>query len=244
MAGSSPASAPIVRQLKDRKPPATQARSSARADPSPTSGRLISLPGSAHAVRLGGDDGFGPKAGLGPSHVPGEAARITAILQRKLSCNYNSCMKIDNRLSGILHCLLHMAELGGPATSEWLAQAMRTNPVVIRRLMAGLRDAGFVASEKGHGGGWVLSCALEDITLRDIHEAVGAPKLLAVGHREGSPSCLVEQAVNAALQQAFRKAEAVLLARLGSVTLAALARDFHRRLAASGRSLSEVSHDF
>lgn len=152
-------------------------------------------------------------------------------------------MKRDSRLSGVLHCLLHMAELGRPATSEWLAQAMQTNPVVIRRLMSGLRDAGFVASAKGHGGGWVLSCALQDITLRDIHEAVGAPALLAVGHREESPGCLVEQAVNAALGQAYREAEALLLERLGTVTLAALSRDFHQRLHASGRQLHEVSHD-
>lgn len=136
-----------------------------------------------------------------------------------------------------------MAELGRPVTSEWLARAMMTNPVVIRRLMAGLRDAGFVTSAKGHGGGWVLSCSPQHITLRDIHEAVGAPDLLAVGHREESPGCLVEQAVNAALEQAYRDAEAVLLARLGSVTLAALARDFHLRLAASGRTLGEVSHE-
>jgi DNA-binding IscR family transcriptional regulator len=152
-------------------------------------------------------------------------------------------MKRDSRLSGVLHCLLHMAELDRPATSEWLAQAMMTNPVVVRRLMAGLRDAGFVASAKGHGGGWVLSCSLEHITLRDVHEAVGAPALLAVGHREESPGCLVEQAVNAALGQAYRDAEAVLLARLGGVTLAALSRDFHRRLAAAGRPVREVSHD-
>lgn len=151
-------------------------------------------------------------------------------------------MKRDSRLSGILHCLLHLAEMGEPATSEWLAQAMQTNPVVVRRLMAGLRDAGFVASAKGHGGGWVLSCSLEEITLRDIHEAVGAPALLAVGHREESPGCLVEQAVNAALEQAYREAEAVVLERLGAVTVATLSRDFHRRFEASGRHLHQVSH--
>jgi DNA-binding IscR family transcriptional regulator len=152
-------------------------------------------------------------------------------------------MKRDSRLSGVLHCLLHMAELRRPATSDWLALAMKTNPVVIRRVMAGLRDAGFVASAKGHGGGWVLSCALEDITLLDIHQAVGSPELLAVGHREESPGCLVEQAVNAALDQSYRDAEALLIERLGSVTLAALSRDLHQRLAHSGRSLHEGSHD-
>src|SRR3989344_4163059 len=83
-------------------------------------------------------------------------------------------MKRDSRLSNVLHALLHMAELEGPATSEAMAQAMQTNPVVVRRLMAGLRYAGFVSSAKGHGGGWVLSCPLTDITLRDIYEALGA----------------------------------------------------------------------
>ena len=75
-------------------------------------------------------------------------------------------MKRDSRLSNVLHALLHMAEMEGPATSEAMAQAMQTNPVVVRRLMAGLRYAGFVTSAKGHGGGWVLSCPLTDITLR------------------------------------------------------------------------------
>lgn len=152
-------------------------------------------------------------------------------------------MKIDSRLSGILHCLLHMAELGRPATSEMLAAAMRTNPVVVRRVMSGLRDAGLVTSGKGHGGGWVISCPLEQITLRDIHEAIGAPRLLAVGHREAHPGCLVEQAVNNALGTAFQEAEDRLLQELGKVTLAALAKDFHQRFAKSGRDLQDMHHE-
>jgi DNA-binding IscR family transcriptional regulator len=152
-------------------------------------------------------------------------------------------MKRDSRLSGVLHCLLHMAQQNGPMTSERLARAMQTNPVVVRRVMAGLREAGFVASAKGHGGGWVISCPLDDITLRDIHEAVGAPELLAVGHREESPGCLVEQAVNAALGQAYRDAEALLLQRLGDVTLAALSRDVHHRLAACRHPHEVHFHD-
>ena len=49
-------------------------------------------------------------------------------------------MRCDGRLSGVLHVLLHMAEQHGPLTSEVLAKAMDTNPVVIRRIMAGLRE--------------------------------------------------------------------------------------------------------
>ena len=145
-------------------------------------------------------------------------------------------MKRDSRLSGVLHVLLHMAEQNGPVTSEVLAKAMDTNPVVIRRIMAGLRDEGYVQSEKGNGGGWTLACNLSDVTLRDIYAALGSPSLLAIGNRTEAPGCLVEQAVNAALNQAFQNAEALLLARLGEVTLAALSADFHKRLVARGGS--------
>ena len=145
-------------------------------------------------------------------------------------------MKRDSRLSGVLHVLLHMAEQNGPVTSEVLAKAMSTNPVVIRRTMAGLRDGGYVQSEKGHGGGWTLACNLSDVTLRDVYAALGSPSLLAIGNRTEAPGCLVEQAVNAALNQAFENAEALLLARLGEVTLATLSADFHKRLVARGGS--------
>ncbi len=152
-------------------------------------------------------------------------------------------MRRDSRLSGVLHVLLHMAEHDGPVTSDMLAKAMGTNPVVVRRIMAGLRDDGYVRSEKGHGGGWVLARDLAGVTLRDVYEALGRPALFAMGHRTHQPGCLVEQAVNAALDTAFRDAEALLLARLGDVTLARLSADFQARLGARSRSRrTEIAH--
>lgn len=152
-------------------------------------------------------------------------------------------MKRDSRLSGVLHVLLHMAEAGGPTTSDAMARAMATNPVVVRRILAGLRESGFVRSEKGHGGGWTIARPLASITLRDVYEALGAPGLLAMGHRTEAPGCLVEQAVNAALDDAFREAEARLLERFAAVTLAQLSRDFHARMVASGKSVDlETTH--
>jgi len=140
---------------------------------------------------------------------------------------------------------MHMAEHKGPVTSEVLAKAMDTNPVVVRRIMAGLRDDGYVRSEKGHGGGWVLSRDLSKITLRDIYDALGRPSFFAMGNRTEAPGCLVEQAVNAVLDSAFDDAEALLLSRLGDVSLAMLSADFHARLkrrTGSGRTEIEDVH--
>lgn len=138
-------------------------------------------------------------------------------------------MKRDSRLSSVLHALLHMAEAGAPVTSETLAQCMSTNPVVVRRTMGLLRDAGLVAAERGHGGGWRIATDLSRVTLRQLHEALGEPALFAVGNRNEHPDCLVEQVVNAALDSAFAEAEALLVHRFESVTLAELAADFARR---------------
>lgn len=138
-------------------------------------------------------------------------------------------MKRDSRLSGVLHVLLHMAEENRPMTSEQLSRTLSTNPVVIRRIMAGLRDMGIVQSERGHGGGWTISRDLASVSLRDVYTALGEPMVFALGNRQEMPDCLVEQAVNAALDDAFHEAEALLIQRLGEVTLADLGADFHER---------------
>lgn len=141
-------------------------------------------------------------------------------------------MKHDSRLSAILHTVLHMAEAGRPMTSTELAGHMKTNPVVVRRAMGGLRRAGIVKSEKGRGGGWQIAADLSKVSLRQVYDAIGAPPLLSAGVRIDHPDCLVEQAVNRALQPAFAEAEALLTDRLNAVTLAELAADFKTRAAA------------
>ena len=138
-------------------------------------------------------------------------------------------MKHDSRLSSVLHALLHMAEHDGPMTSEALGKCLGTNPVVVRRTMGLLREAGFVTSDRGHAGGWRIAVDLSTVTLRQLHEALGEPAIFALGNRNERPQCLVEQSVNAALDEAFADAEALLLERFAQITLATLAADFARR---------------
>lgn len=136
-------------------------------------------------------------------------------------------MRRDSKLSSILHVLLHMAHGDRPLTSEELAGYLGTNPVLVRRVLAGLRERGYVGSDKGHGGGWRITCDLRAVTLHDIYEAVGAPAVFAMGHRDEHPQCLVERAVNQALGSAFDEAEALLLSRFKDVTLAQLSASFN-----------------
>jgi DNA-binding IscR family transcriptional regulator len=133
-------------------------------------------------------------------------------------------MRTDSRISRILHALIHMANADGPLTSETLAAMLCTNAVVVRRMLGGLRESGYVVSEKGHGGGWMLAVSLDDITLLDVYRAVGEPPLFSDLVSEDHPECRVEQAVNAHLSATLLEAERVLLDRFAAVTLAMLAR--------------------
>ncbi|WP_066738716.1 Rrf2 family transcriptional regulator [Cupriavidus sp. D384] len=134
-------------------------------------------------------------------------------------------MRTDSRISRVLHALIHMKHADGPLTSEALGEMLCTNAVVVRRLFGGLRDMGYVVSEKGHGGGWVLARPLEDITLLDVYRAVGEPPLFSDLVSRDHPECMVEQAVNAHLSATVLEAEAVMLAKFGKVTLAMLAHE-------------------
>jgi DNA-binding IscR family transcriptional regulator len=132
-------------------------------------------------------------------------------------------MNKDTRLSDMLHVLVHMAQVDHPLTSEVLARSMGTNPAVLRRTMADLREAGYVQSGKGHGGGWRLACPLNRITLLAVYEALNRPRLFAIGYRSDHPECLIERNVNAALADTMAQAEALFIARFGQVTLDQLA---------------------
>lgn len=128
-------------------------------------------------------------------------------------------MNKDTRLSDVLHVLLHMDQMDEPLTSEVLARAMGTNPAVFRRTMAGMRKAGFVQSEKGHGGGWRLVKPLDDITLLAVYNALGCPNLFSIGNRSRNADCLVEKKVNAIMEGTLAEATALLAQRFGEITL-------------------------
>ncbi|MCO6383160.1 Rrf2 family transcriptional regulator [Oceanicola sp. 502str15] len=141
-------------------------------------------------------------------------------------------MKRDSRLSMVLHALLHMAEHEGPVSSEVLAKCMSTNPVVVRRTMGLLREAGLVRATRGAAGGWEMAVPLGSVTLKALHEALGEPTVFAIGNKSEAPGCLVEQSVNAVMDEAFAAAEALLLERFAAVTLADLAAEFGARFEA------------
>lgn len=135
-------------------------------------------------------------------------------------------MRSDTRLSRVLHILVHLACDSANYTSQQLADMLDTNAVLVRRTMAGLREAGYVRSEKGHNGGWSLNCDPHQVTLLDIYKALGITHLYNLGINRDNPHCLIENAVNAELDDALNQAELLLMNRLNEITLSYLCDKF------------------
>jgi len=129
-------------------------------------------------------------------------------------------MAKDTRLIRVAHVLVHMAGHDGMASSKLIGRMLETNPVVVRRMMGLLRNAGLVQSVAGSRGGWRLGRDLGSITLLAIHRALLPASIFAIDGGSSMSACKVEQAANDAVGGALRTADQAFEVALGEVTLA------------------------
>lgn len=129
-------------------------------------------------------------------------------------------MKRNSRLSLALHTLSHMA--GEPSrvrTSADIADHAGTNPVVVRRVLGKLREAGLLSSEKGHAGGWRLAKSADSITLADVYLALDERLVSGNGGNVEPSHCSVETGLQARVSEVLEDVEKSLVARLRETSI-------------------------
>lgn len=133
-------------------------------------------------------------------------------------------MKKSSRLSLALHALVHLhAQKDKSLTSSALATCLMTNPVVVRRVLGELREAGIVEASKGPNGGWTLMRPAEDITLHQVYSAMGERLLIRTESDPGDVTCAIVRSVDRVMTDFLDDAEALLAARLARVRLSDIA---------------------
>jgi Rrf2 family protein len=132
---------------------------------------------------------------------------------------------LSSKLSVGIHIMTIFAlKPDEPLTSEFIACSVNTNPVVIRRLLGSLREAGIVESKTGVGGGWSLLVAPERITLLDILRAVEPrSEIFALHHSEPNPECPCGLHIQEVLTETYTKIEEGMTRQLADITIACIA---------------------
>ena len=106
-------------------------------------------------------------------------------------------------------------------SSEKLAFTVNTNPVVIRRLLLELKNAGLIETQRGPGGGARLAKPAAHITLDDIHRAV-AGEIETFGAHPNPPAqvCIVGREIENVLSDVSRRAALAVQREFAAITLA------------------------
>ena len=140
---------------------------------------------------------------------------------------------MSSKLSVAVHILTMLALKGECiVTSELIAESVNTHPVVIRRLMGLLREAGFVDSRPGARGGWLLTADAASITLGDVFRAVEPETELFAMHRAGpNPRCPVGHEMQCVLGELYAEIRRGVDELLARTTIADIVAAIRGRIA-------------
>jgi len=135
----------------------------------------------------------------------------------------------NSRLTVGVHALAWMAlaqrQGRDVLTSDQVAASVNTNPVIIRRCLGDLRRAGLVRVRHGAGAGWSLARPAEEITLLQVHDAVGQEPPFGLHHAEPNLECPVGRGIRPALSRVYGGIDQALRRELAAVSVADVLRE-------------------
>jgi Rrf2 family protein len=126
----------------------------------------------------------------------------------------------NTRFATAIHIMTLLAE--NPQewlTSEWMAGSININPVIVRKELSVLREAGLITSRQGKEGGSQLSKNADIIKISDIYLAVKNTEVLGKKNNNPNPSCPVGKEINKHLEVLFSETDQLVLSFLGDKTL-------------------------
>lgn len=139
-------------------------------------------------------------------------------------------MQISGRFTIALHIFSCIDVFGDEykITSDFLASSINTNPVVIRKIMTQLKNAGLLTVARGTGG-TAAARPLNEITFYDVYRAVECVEdnTLFHFHEQPNPQCPVGRNIHALLDNKLMHIQAAMENEMKQYTIADLQADMH-----------------
>lgn len=130
-------------------------------------------------------------------------------------------IKISSRFTIAVHILSIIKQNPSTiCTSEFMAESVNTNPVVIRKIVSYLKKAGIVQVRRGTGGASLVK-DLDAITLLDIFrsvEVVEEDQLFHL-HENPNPDCPIGANIQSVLELILVQAQEAMERVLANITM-------------------------
>lgn len=104
-------------------------------------------------------------------------------------------------------------------TSEWMAGSININPVMVRKELSVLREAGIIFSRQGKEGGSQLARSAYEISISEIYKAVKNTEVLGKKNNNPNPACSVGKEINDHLNHLFEETDQLVSRFLGDKSL-------------------------
>jgi Rrf2 family protein len=129
-------------------------------------------------------------------------------------------MSTNSRFAVAVHVLSLMAWSGEePLKSEQVAESVNTNPVVIRRMLLDLAQAGLVVSQTGSMGGSRLATDPAKTTLLDIYNALECGGVFSLHRQPPSRDCPVGVNIETVLGEVLQEVDSAVEQVLKNITI-------------------------
>lgn len=134
-------------------------------------------------------------------------------------------MQISSRFTIALHIFtcMEMFKDDCKVTSDFLASSINTNPVIIRKILSQLKNAGLITVARGTGG-VAPARPISQITFYDVYQAIEPTENgdLFHFHKNPNPDCPVGRNIHALLDEKLDAAQRAMEAELRRYTVADL----------------------
>lgn len=140
-------------------------------------------------------------------------------------------MQISSRFTIAVHMLMCMEVFKDERkiTSDFLGASINVNPVIVRKLLSQLKEAGLIEVKRGPGGA-VIARPLSEITFLDVYRAVDCigDNTLFHFHENPNPACPVGENIHNILDDKLLRVQHAMERELAAITMEELKTDFNR----------------
>ena len=143
-------------------------------------------------------------------------------------------MQISSRFTLAIHIFacVDIFKNDYKVTSDFISKSTNVNPVIIRKILLQLRNAGLIEVARGTGG-TTITRPLSEITFLDIYRAVECVEDNTLFHFHENPNekCPVGRNIHNILDDKLQRVQTAMERELQSITLEDVKKDLEHYLA-------------